>query len=119
MRLSLIDFTRTVVTNSRMLKKGGRIGLGRFDRTRKNVILSPNLIAHQEWVAEHVSKECSLNDTCIPKNMSSAAIGQPVPGSPGKLYVNCTDEERSTRMQNARDCSTRILSTKGGIYGGA
>ena len=117
--LTLVDFTQIPVTNSKMLQKGGGVAQGRYTRRAKNIVVSPGLIARNEWAAEHMRESCSLDNKCIPTGMNSAAVGQPVPGSPGKLYTNCTDAERATRLENARTCAKSTLATKGGIYGAA
>lgn len=119
MGLDLIDFTMEVVTNPKMLQPGGGVALGRYTRTRRNTVVSPGLKARNDWTAKNMRENCSLSDACIPEGMSSSAVGQPVPGQMGKLYVNCTDAERSTRITDARTCAMSTLSTKGGIYGRA
>jgi len=109
-------FTRRVVFNPRMLKPGGAIGPGSYTRRAKNVVVSPGLIARNEFTARAMVENCSLPDKCVPKGMDHL-VGQPVPGKPGKVYTACTDEERARRLQAARECAIRTLSTKGGIYG--
>ena len=111
-------FTRRVVFNPRMLKPGGAVGPGSYTRRAKNVVVSPGLIARNEFTARAMVENCSLKDKCVPKGMEHLA-GQPVPGKPGKVYVECTDEERARRLQAARECARKVLSSKGGIYGRA
>jgi len=109
-------WTRRVVFNPRMLKPGGAVGPGSYTRRNKNVVVSPGLIKRNEYTARAMIENCSLPDKCVPKGRDDLA-GQPVPGKPGKVYVTCTDEERARRLQQARECAIRVLSTKGGIYG--
>jgi hypothetical protein len=109
-------FTRRVVFNPRMLKPGGAVGPGSYTRRAKNVVVSPGLIARNEFTARVMIENCRLPDKCVPKGMDHL-VGQPVPGKPGKVYTACTDEERARRLQAARECAQRVLATKGGIYG--
>jgi len=108
-------WTRRVVFNPRMLKPGGEIGPGSYTRRNKNVVVSPGLIARNEFTARAMIENCRLADKCAPRGMDHL-IGQPVPGKPGKVYVACTDEERARRLQAARECARKVLSTKGGVY---
>jgi len=117
--LRLVDYTQIPVANPRMLQKGGGVAAGRYERRGKNIVISPILIARNEWTATHMKADCSLGNKCVPSGMNPAAVGQPVPGSPGKLYTNCTDTERVARLNNARECAMRVLATKGGVYGSA
>jgi len=119
MYLSPIDFTQKVVYNPRMMHKGGAVYPGKYIRTRHNTPTSPGLLARMDFVAQNVRATCRLNDKCLPRGMSRSAIGQPVPGQPGKVYIDCTDEERVARLSRNLDCVKPILSTKGGIYGSA
>ena len=117
MALTMVDFTQTVVNNPRGMMPGGVVGSIRYTRTRKNVVISGGLIARNEYVAREVSRACRLTDKCLPSMMSKAAIGRPVPGSPGKTYTECTADEAVRRLTANLGCVTPILSTSGGIYG--
>ena len=117
--LVLADFTQKSVANSRMLQRGGGVALGRYTRRAKNIVTSPVLRARMNWTATNMREECGLVDKCLPRGFDRRAIGQPVPGKFGKTYVDCTDEQRTTRLNNARECAIRTLATKGGIYGRA
>jgi len=117
MYLTPQDFTQKVVHNPRMLHPGGTVGPGKYTRTRHNTPTSPGLLARMKETAKIMIANCRLNDKCKPKHMPDRVIGQPVPGQPGKVYVDCTDEERARRLQNARQCAINNLATKGGIYG--
>jgi hypothetical protein len=119
MGLDLIDFTQMTVSNPKMLQKGGGVAMGRYTRTRRNVVVSPKLKARNEWAAQNMRANCSLGNVCLPEGMNRSAVGQPVPGNAGKSYVDCTDEERVSRIEAARTCAISTLSTKGGIYGKA
>lgn len=114
--LVLADFTRRTVTNPLMLQKGGGTAMGKYSRRAKNIVASPGLIARNKWTATNMRANCSLRDKCLPRGMSAAAVGQPVPGAPGKVYVECTEEERARRLDEARACAMRILSTKRAVY---
>jgi len=78
--LTLVDFTQIPVTNPKMLQKGGGVAQGRYTRRAKNIVVSPGLIARNEWAAENMRESCSLGDKCIPTGINTAAVGQPVPG---------------------------------------
>lgn len=119
MYLTKADYTEKTVENPRMLKPGGSVGPGTYTRARHNAPTSPGLLRRMEETAKVMTANCSLNDACLPSSLGSGAIGQPVPGQPGKTYVECTDEERARRLQNARQCAINNLATKGGIYGSA
>jgi len=108
-------WTRRVVFNPRMLHPGGTIAPGSYSRRNKNVVTSPGLVARNEFTARVMAEECKLADKCAPQDKPWLA-GQPVPGSPGKTYVKCTAEEAARRLQAARECARKVLSTKGGVY---
>lgn len=109
-------WTKSTVNSSRMLLKGGDVGPGSYERRNKNVVLSGGLVARNAFTAEVMRANCSLRDKCLPNSMGRGALGAPVPGNPGKIYTDCTDEEAARRLMDARECATRQLSTKGGIY---
>ena len=109
-------WTKSIVGNPRMLLKGGGVGSGTYERRNKNVVTSGGLMARNAFAAEVMRANCSLRDKCMPGNMSRSALGAPVPGSPGKVYTECTDEEAARRLMDARECASRNLATKGGIY---
>jgi hypothetical protein len=120
--LSLEDFTSKKVQSSKMLKKGGVVGPGSYTRTRKNMPVSPNLLARMDFTARAMPQACSQADACVPSKFVQAGvadklIGKPVPGAPGKTYVACDDTERARRLAAARACAINTLSTKGGVYG--
>ena len=120
--LSAEDFTSKKVNNPRMLKAGGIVGPGSYTRTRKNTVESPGLLARMAYTARTMATNCSLPDACIPSKFVIAGVedkmvGQPVPGSPGKMYVKCDEAESARRLANARACAISNLSTKGGLYG--
>lgn len=117
MYLTPADYTQKTVSNPLMLQPGGTVASGRYQRTRKNTPISGGLLARMKETAAIMVANCRLNDKCKPRRLTSAVIGQPVPGKPGKVYVDCTDDERVRRLQNARQCAINSLSTKGGIYG--
>jgi hypothetical protein len=99
-----------------MLLKGGDVGPGSYERRNKNVVMSAGLRARNSFTSEVMRANCSLRDKCLPNSMGRGALGAPVPGSPGKIYTDCTDEEASRRLMDARECASRNLATKGGIY---
>jgi hypothetical protein len=99
-----------------MLLKGGSVGPGSYERRNKNVVMSGGLKARNAFTAEIMRANCSLRDKCLPNTMNRGALGAPVPGSPGKIYTDCTDEEAARRLMDARECASRNLATKGGIY---
>lgn len=117
MALQMTDFTQMVVSNPLMMGPGGLISSGRYTRTRKNVVSSGGLIARNDYVAKEVGRACRLGDKCLPRMMNRAAVGRPVPGSPGKTYTECTADEAVRRLTANLACVTPILSTSGGIYG--
>ena len=104
------------VGNPRMLHPGGEVGPGTYVRRNKNLVTSAGLIARNEFTAAVMPARCGERDKCLPRNMTEAAVGAPVSGSPGKTYRRCTDEEAASRLRAARECAIRELSTKGGIY---
>ena len=114
--LELADFTQKTVVNSRMLQPGGGVAMGKYTRRAKNIVSSPGLKARMKWTAENMRANCALPDKCLPRGMSDAAIGMPVPGAPGKKYVACDDAERERRLTAARECAIRTLATRGGTY---
>ena len=114
--LSIVDFTSKRVVNPRMLQPGGVVMPGSYTRTRRNTPVSPGLLQRMKFTAGTMAANCRIADKCLPAGMNRAAIGQPVPGKPGKVYVECTSEEAARRLRNARECAIRQLSTKGGIY---
>lgn len=104
------------VSSSRMLQKGGTVGSGTYIRRNKNVVTAGGLMARNSFAAEVMRANCSLRDTCLPSSLSRGALGAPVPGKVGKVYTECTDEEAARRLMDARECASRNLATKGGIY---
>ena len=117
--LTLADFSRRSVTSSMMLQKGGGVGPGRYDRRAKNIISSPGLLARMDWTAANMRANCGLADKCVPTGMTTAAVGQPVPGAPSKRYVACDGAERARRLDAALSCARGVLATKGGVYASA
>ncbi len=115
--LNIDAFTRQTVSNPLMMKKGGGIGPGTYVRGTRNLVTSAGLVARNELIAETVARECGLSDKCLPRGMSRAAIGAPVPGNPGKTFRECDDAEAGRRLTDASACAKRVMSTKGGIYG--
>lgn len=114
--LTLPDLAQKSVSNPRMLLPGGGTASGRYLRRAKNIVSSAGLLKRMEWTAVNMRANCSLGDKCVPIGMTSMAVGQPVPGTPTKLYVNCTDEERARRLDAARTCAISTLATRGGVY---
>lgn len=104
------------VSSSRMLQKGGTVGSGTYMRRNKNVVTAGGLKARNSFAAEVMRANCSLKDACLPGNMGRAALGAPVPGKVGKIYTDCSDDEAARRLMDARECASRNLATKGGIY---
>ena len=114
--LAMVDFTFRRVQNPRMLHSGGVVAPGSYTRTRRNTPISPGLLARMRFTAGTMAANCRLADKCLPTGMSRAALGQVVPGKPGKVYVECTADEAARRLRTARECAIRQLSTKGGIF---
>jgi hypothetical protein len=114
--LVLASFTQKTVVNPRMLRSGGGVALGQYTRRAKNIVSSPGLISRNEWTATNMRANCSVRDKCLPSGMKDTAVGQPVPGEPGKVYARCTVAEASKRLDDARTCAMRTLATKGGVY---
>ena len=110
-------FTQQSVANPLMLRKDGSVGPGMYTRGKRNLVTSAGLIARNEFVAEAMPAACGLPDKCLPRGMSRAAIGAPVPGNPGKTYRECDDAEAARRLTDAPVCAKRVMETKGGIYG--
>lgn len=117
MHLTIADHTEKSVRNPRMLHPGGSVGPGSYTRSRHNTPTSGGLLTRMKETSRIMTANCRLNDKCRPANLSPKVVGQPVPGNPGKVYVECTDDERVRRLQNARQCAITNLATKGGIYG--
>ena len=105
--LTKADFAQKVVTSSRILGPGGKVGTGTYTRRGKNVVSSPRLIARMKEAARQMDA-CKLNDACVPLGKPEL-VGRPVPGKPGKVYVDCTDEERVRRLENAVACARTNL----------
>jgi len=115
--LTLPDIAQKSVSNPRMLQKGGGTASGRYLRRVKNIVSSAGLLRRMDWTAVNMRANCSLTDKCLPAGMTSAAVGQPVPGGrAGVLYTNCTGEERDRRLDDAYACAKRTLATRGGVY---
>jgi len=114
--LTLIDFTLRRVFNPRMLQPGGVVAPGSYTRTRRNTPLSPGLLDRMEFTARTMREKCAKKDKCLPARLTPKAVGQPVPGKPGYVYVECTEEERRKRLEDARKCAIDNISTRGGIY---
>lgn len=110
-------FTEQTVANPLMLRKDGTVGPGTYTRGKRNLVTAAGLKARNALIAENVARECSLPDKCLPRGMSRAAVGAPVPGDPGKTYRECDDAEAARRLTDAPVCAKRVMSTKGGIYG--
>lgn len=105
--LTKADFSRRPVTSSRMLGPGGVVGTGTYTRRAKNIISSPRLIARMKEAAKQM-QACKLNDACVPMGRADL-VGKPVPGKPGKVYVDCTEEERTRRLENTVACARTNL----------
>ena len=119
MYLELADFTQKSVVSSSMLQPGGGVAMGKYVRRAKNIVSSPGLLSRMKWTASNMRANCSLGDKCVPLGMTDMAIGQPVPGTPGKRYVACDAGERARRLDAALTCAKGVLSTKGGVYASA
>lgn len=101
--LSMSDFTRRTVHSSNMLLGDGIAGSGSYTRSRKNVVTSPNLIAHHRRVASGM-QVCSLSDACTrdPKKVGTTTAN-------GRVYKMCTLEECRSRLIEAQQCGKRTL----------
>ena len=102
-----------------MLQPDGSVAMGKYTRRAKNIVSSPGLLARMKWTATNMRANCSLADKCVPLGMTDMAIGQPVPGTPGKRYVACAADERARRLEAALNCARSTLTTKGGVYASA
>jgi len=110
--LDLVHFTQKAVSSSKVLQKGGSVGPRTYIRRGKNVIVSPGLKRRMGEAAEAMIANCRLNDACVPKGKEHL-VGRPVPGKPGKVYVACTEEERTRRLLQARECAIAHLRKAG------
>ena len=119
MYLELADFTQKSVVSSAMLQPDGSVAMGKYTRRAKNIVSSPGLLSRMKWTAANMRANCGLTDKCVPTGMTDLAIGNPVPGSPGKRYVACTPEERVRRLTSALACAKSTLATRGGVYASA
>lgn len=101
--LSMSDFTRRRVHSSMMLLGDGIAGPGSYDRSRKNVVTSPSLIAHHRRVASGM-QACTLSDACT---RDPRKVGTQTPN--GRTYKMCTIEECRARLIDAQQCGKRTL----------
>ena len=101
--LSMSDFTRRKVYSSLMLTGNGTAGPGSYDRSRKNVVTSPNLIAHHRRVASGM-QACSTADACTrdPKKVGTT-------NAKGKVLRMCSVEECRSKLIEAQACAARTL----------
>lgn len=105
--LTKADFTEKAVSSSRMLRPGGVVAPGAYVRRRKNLISSARLLERMKE-ASTAMQACKLDDACVPRNRPDL-VGKPVPGKPGRVYRECTDEERIRRLENTVACARTAL----------
>ncbi len=105
--LTKVDFTRRTVVNPFMLHEGGAVGLGVYERTRRNMLKSPVLLRRIKAVAAAMKANCSLPDACTtdPKKVGKVRNG--------KVLKLCDPEEVKRRIAAARECAMRVLPTAG------
>ena len=104
MYLTPADFTQKSVTSSMMLKKGGGVGAGVYQRRAKNMLTSPNLIRHLGVVSAAMKANCSQSDHCTG---NASLVGKTAPD--GKPYRSCDVAERRARLEGARTCAKSTL----------
>lgn len=93
---------RTVHT-SRMLRPGGEVSPGSYQRRIKNVVQSARLIDRiTKEVPGAMIGNCKMSDHCVPRGKPEL-LGKIAPD--GNPYVSCTDEERIRRLKEAWKCA--------------
>lgn len=104
--LTKVDFTRRPVTTVSLMGPGGISAPGVYDRSRRNMLTSPNLLRRIAGVSSAMKESCSLADHCTndPK-----MVGKLAPD--GKPFISCTRVEADNRKKAAVDCAKRVLPT--------
>lgn len=101
------DALYKTVHSSRMLRPGGKVGSGAYQRRIKNVIQSARLIDRiTKEVPATMIGNCKMTDHCAPRNKPEL-VGKIAPD--GNPYVACTDEERIRRLEKNWECAKRNL----------
>lgn len=104
--LTRVDFTRRPVSTISLMGPGGVSAPGVYERTRRNMINSPNLLRRMAGVASAMKEACSLGDHCT---NNPKLIGTTAPD--GKPFKSCTREEADSRKRAAVECARRVLPT--------
>lgn len=105
------DALHRTIHSSRMLRPGGKVGSGSYQRRIKNVIQSGRLIHRiTKEVPAAMIGNCKMNDHCVPKARPEM-LGRTAPD--GNPYVDCTDEERIRRIEENWKCAKENLGAVG------
>jgi hypothetical protein len=110
-KITGVDYASQVksVHSTRMLKPGGGLGPGGYERRKHAFQTSTKLKARQDDVAARQIACASQTDVCVSRNPKVAASQLRIAVAPdGKRYVACDEAARIARLKKAYSCATQI-----------